>query len=262
MPQDDSSPHSAVPQGGSASLLYLATLAVLAAALVAEFLVSYSVLSDHPDHALILGRQSYAALAVGFVALAGQAVLVFTALVRPYREAAIRVEHLAHALDQHSHRDALTGALNRTAFDQLIVRELEALRRYGVNLCGILLDADGFHQVNDAKGYETGDHVLHELAQLIRQHVRRADFVFRWRSGRFLILASGIGEEQGARFAEKLGKLVAGHTFRQEVRLTASLGVAKAQMEDSPELFVGRLKSALALAKEQGPGGVGRAAAS
>lgn len=259
MPQDDSSLAPAVPQGRGASLVYLATVAVLAAALAAEFLAAYSLLRDHPDHGPALASEMYGALAVGLAALGIQAAVVFTAFVRPYREAAIRVEHLAHALDQHSHRDALTGALNRTAFDQLIVRELEALRRYGLNVCGIMLDADGFRQVNETKGYETGDLVLHELAQLLRQHVRRADFLFRWRSGRFLILASGIGEQQAARFAEKLAALVAAHAFRQEVRLTASVGVAQAHPDDSPELFVGRLKSALALAQEKGPGAVGSA---
>lgn len=257
---DDSLTLSAVPQARSASLMYSASLAVLAAALVAEFLVAYSLLMDHPSHAPAVAREIYAALAVGLLALAAQAVLVFATLVRPYREAAIRVEHLAHALDQHSHRDVLTGSLNRTAFDQLIVRELEALRRYGVGFCGIFLDVDGFRQVNEAKGYEMGDQVLFDLAQLLKQHVRRADFVFRWRSGRFLILASGIGVEQARRFAEKLVGLVAEHPFRQGVKLTACLGVAQAQAEDSPELFVGRLKSSLSLAKEQGPGCVGSVA--
>lgn len=249
-------PPSPVPQGRSASLLYLALAIAAGAALLAEFLVGYSLLREHPEHWSLLGRELKAALAVGLLALGAQGALVHLALVRPYREASIRVEHLAHALDQHSHRDALTGSLNRTAFDQLIVRELEALRRYGVAMSGIMLDADNFRQVNEAKGYDAGDQVLFELAQLIRLHVRRADFVFRWRSGRFLILASGIGEEQARKLAGKLRDLVAGHAFRQDVRLTASFGVAQARAEDSPELFVGRLKSVLAQAKEQGPGGV------
>jgi GGDEF domain-containing protein len=54
---------------------------------------------------------------------------------------------------------------------------------------------------------------------------------------------------------------MAGHPFRQGVRLTACLGVSQAQAQDSPELFVGRLKSALVLAKERGPGSVASAEA-
>lgn len=256
MPQDDSLTLASVPPTRGASLLYLTSLAVLAAALVAGFLVSYSLLKEAPTPDPLLVRIAYALLAFGLAVLAAQGCLVFLAFVRPYAEAAVRVEHLAHALEQHSHRDLLTGALNRTAFDHIIVRELEALRRYSVGFCGLLLDVDGFRQVNAAKGYELGDQALFDLAQLLKQHVRKADLLFRWRSGRFLILASSIDEEHALQFAKKLVQLMAGHPFRQDVRLTACLGVSQAQAQDSPELFVGRLKSALALAKEQGPGSV------
>ena len=259
MPQDDSLTLASVPPARWASLVYLASLAVLAAAFVAEFLVAYSLLKDSPMQHPDLVRISCWLLGLGLALLAGQGVFVLAALVRPYRETAIRVEHLAQALEQHSHRDLLTGTLNRTAFDQHVVRELEALRRYGAGFCGIMLDVDGFRQVNETKGYELGDQTLYDLAQLIKLHVRKADLLFRWRSGRFLVLASGIDAEQARHFAAKLAELVAGHPFRQEVRLTACVGVAPAQEQDTPEQFVGRVKSALALAKDQGPGSVASA---
>lgn len=256
MPQDDSLTLASVPPARGASLLYMASLAALAAVLVAAFLVSYSLLKESPAQDPVLVRIAYALLVFGLVMLAAQGVLVFMAFVRPYGEAAIRVEHLAHALEQHSHRDVLTGTLNRTAFDHFIVRELESLRRYGTGFCGLLLDVDGFRQVNASKGYEMGDQTLCDLAQLLKLHVRKADLLFRWRSGRFLVLAAGIDEEHARRFAHKLAELVAEHPFRLDVRLTACFGVGQAQAQDSPELFVGRLKSALSLAKEQGPGSV------
>ncbi|GAB6126769.1 GGDEF domain-containing protein [Humidesulfovibrio idahonensis] len=262
MPQDESHALNAAPPASRALLVFLALSLALAAALLVEFSIAYGLLRDHPTHAPAALHETYAALAAGLIFLVAQAALVYAALVRPYREAAIRVESLAQALDQHSHRDVLTGALNRTAFDQLIVRELEALRRYGVGFCAVLLDVDGFRKVNDLHGYETGDQVLFELAQLLKTHMRKADFLFRWRSGRFMILASGIDAAQALRFARKLGELVAGNGFRQGLRLTACIGVAQAEAEDSPELLVARAKAALAQAKEQGPGSVAEAGAS
>ncbi|MHC1752816.1 GGDEF domain-containing protein [Humidesulfovibrio sp.] len=256
MPQDDSLTLTAVPPTRGVSLLYLASLAALAVVLVAGFLVAYSLFGALPSPDRLLVNVSYGVLAFGLLLLAAQAALVFGSLVRPYGEAALRVEHLAHALEQNSHRDMLTGALSRTAFDRLIVRELELLRRYGVGFCGIMLDVDGFRRVNEANGYEAGDQTLHELAQLLKLHMRRADFLFRWRSGRFLVLASGIDAEQGRRLAGKLAELVAGHPFRHGVRLSVCMGVAQALPQDAPELFAGRVKSALALAKDQGPGSV------
>jgi len=256
MPQDESQGLNAPPPARRAVLLYLVLSAALAAVLLVEFSVGYGLLRDHPSHAPGLLPEVYAALAAGLILLVAQWALVFGALVRPYREAAIRVDNLVQVLDQHSHRDALTGALNRTAFDHLIVRELEALRRYGAGFCAILLDVDGFRKVNELHGYEAGDQALQELAQLLKTHMRKADFLFRWRSGRFLVLSSGIDAPQALRFARKLSTLVAGHGFRQGLRLTACIGVAQAQEEDSPELLVARVKTALAQAKEQGPGSV------
>jgi diguanylate cyclase (GGDEF)-like protein len=195
-------------------------------------------------------------LAIGGVLLAGQIALVYGALVRPLRAAAARVDSLTQALDQQSHRDALTGTLNRTAFDHLIVRELEALRRYGAGFCAAMIDVDGFRLLNERHGYETGDRVLCELAQLLKAHIRKADFLFRWRSGRFLVLASGIDGAQALRFAGKLSALVSGHDFHQGLRLTVCLGMTQAQVEDSPEVLIARVKTVLGQAKEQGPGGV------
>lgn len=260
MPPDEMIEPMAVQPARGASHLYLATVLALGGTLLAEFLTGYALLRDHPGHAAGLLPEFYGALVIGLLVLALQAVLVFNGLIKPLRQAIIRVEHLAHALDQHSHRDSLTGALNRTAFDQMIVRELEALRRYGVGFCGIMLDVDGFRQLNERLGYETGDQLLFALVQLLRRHVRKADFVFRWRSGRFLILASGITAVQGQRFAEKLRDLVADHRFHPDASLTACLGVAQAQPEDSPEIFIAHVKDALAKAKAQGPGKVSHGA--
>lgn len=257
MPQDFGlEPRNPLP-GRGASLLYLASVLALAGLLAASFCTSYGLLQDHPGHAREVLPQLSLSLALGLLVLAGQGALVFLALVRPYRAAALRVENLAHALDKNSHRDALTGVLNRTAFDQLIVRELDALRRYGVSVCGLMLDVDGFRMLNERLGYEAGDQVLRELAQLLQSHMRKADFLFRWRSGRFLILALGADEEQAVRLGGRLADMVAGHPFRQEARVTVCVGVAQATSEDTPETFAARVKTALTQAKEKGPGGVG-----
>ncbi|MDR3641719.1 MAG: GGDEF domain-containing protein [Humidesulfovibrio sp.] len=261
MLQDEDRASGPALSAKGAGLLYAALAAALAGALLVAFGLVYGLLREHPNLAPGFIQEAYAALAIGLLLLAAQAALVFAGLVRPLREAAMRVDNLAQALDQHSHRDALTGVLNRTAFDHLIVRELEALRRYDVGFCAVMVDVDGFRQVNEIHGYETGDRVLCELAQLLKAHIRKADFLFRWRSGRFLILTSGINGTQALRFAGKLNVLVSGHAFQQGLRLTASLGVVRAQAEDSPEVLVARVKTALAQAKEQGPGNVGGDAA-
>lgn len=261
MPQDERRPPEPAPPARVAFSLYLTLAAALAVCLVLEFSVAYGLLRDHPSHAPGLAQEVYAALVVSFLLLAAQAALVYFALVIPLRDAHQHAAQLAQTLDQHSHRDILTGALNRTAFDNLVVRELESLKRYGVGFCTIMLDVDGFRRVNDVHGYETGDAVLGELAKLLTANMRKADLLFRWRSGRFMVLATGLDEEHGRSFAAKLCAVVAGHGFRQGLRLTVCVGVAQAQPEDTPEHLVARVKAALGQAKEQGEGCVSCAGA-
>jgi diguanylate cyclase (GGDEF)-like protein len=244
-------PQQSTPQRTHGAL-YAASVLAIAAALASEFFIAYQLLLDHPGHARQLAGQTYAALAFGLLVLAAQAVLVYGALIRRVADNSAEIAQLKTALEQHCHHDELTKALNRMAFDHMIVREMEHLKRYGVALCGIMADVDGFRAVNEKIGYEAGDLVLAELAQLLKKNIRKADCLFRWRSGRFLVLAIGLDAEQCRHFAEKLRQVVAATTFRQGVRLSVTLGVAQATAEDSPETFIARVKTALSLAKDQG----------
>lgn len=261
MSEDDNLEERPQTPARGVALLYLASALALAGALFAAFLTVFNSFEVGFQPTRLILDEVYGALALGLLVLLAQGLLVWTGLVRPLREALLNLAQMTRDLDAHTHRDALTGALNRAAFERLIVRELDALKRHKLCFCGIMLDVDGFRSVNESNGYEAGDHLLTELAGLLKGHMRAADFLFRWRSGRFLVLASGLDESQGLRLAEKLRALVAGHAFRGGATLTICAGVAQAQPEDSQEKFVSRVKGALFRAKEAGAGSVAGAQA-
>ena len=238
--------------GRTVALLYSASLAAIFGVLLSEFFVSYQLLTDHPTHAPGLIKETYGAMLLGVVLLAGQAVLVFAGLLKPVRDNSLEIAQLRESLDQHCHLDELTKVLNRMAFDHMILRDLEGLKRYGGGFSGIMVDVEGFRAVNETLGYDLGDQVLYELAQLLKQHIRKADCIFRWRSGRFLILAEGIGADKAGIFADKLRELVSRHAFRHGARISVTVGAAQAEALDTPESFVARVKTSLALAKEAG----------
>ncbi len=248
------SERSAASEGRRAFVLCLSASVVVVVALLGEFVLAAEMFRAIGE----VGRAQtlYGVFVVGLLALVAQAALLHTLLLRPLRAALARERELVRALDERGHRDGLTGALNRIAFEHLIVRELETLKRYGAVFCAVMLDVDGFRRVNEQLGYETGDRVLVELARLLAVNMRRADLLFRWRSGRFLVLAAGIDERQALLLAEKLARLVADHAFRDGVRLTLCAGVAQALPADGSEQLMARVKSALGLAKERGPGHV------
>jgi diguanylate cyclase (GGDEF)-like protein len=250
MAEEPAAPPAHTPPGRATALLYAASLAGIFGVLLVEFFVAYQVLADHPSHAPGLIKEAYAAMLLGVALLAAQAVLVYAGLLRPVRENSLEIARLKDSLDQHCHHDELTKVLNRMAFDHMIVRDLESLKRYGAGFSGILVDVDGFRAVNESLGYDAGDQVLYELAQLLKQHIRKADCLFRWRSGRFLILAAGIETDRAQLFADKLRELVARHQFLNGTRISVTLGAAQAEAQDTPETFVARVKTALSLAKD------------
>jgi diguanylate cyclase (GGDEF)-like protein len=55
--------------------------------------------------------------------------------------------------------------------------------RYDEPLSLILIDLDGFKLVNDTLGYEAGDAVLQEFAEILRQEIRETDAAFRYKVG-------------------------------------------------------------------------------
>ena len=60
--------------------------------------------------------------------------------------------------------DPLTGCRNRRFFDEIIGRELQRHRRYGIPLSLLFVDIDRFKAINDTLGHEVGDDVLRQVA--------------------------------------------------------------------------------------------------
>lgn len=235
--------------GSAPALIHTLCMALATGALLTLFFAVRSLVTAHPEHATGpdagLAGSAYAALALGLAALILAGASVFAGLVRPLRRADWIVGELAQALDRHRHRDELTGALNRTAYEQMVVTALEGLKRYGNGFCGIMAEARGFQQLCDEVGFEAGDKALAELARLLRANLRKSDSLFRWRSGSFLILAPGIAEPQARQLAEKLRDLAAERDLAGGARLPLSLGVVAAATADTPESFSSRALAAL-----------------
>lgn len=236
----------AARQPGSAPILiHTLCMALATGALLTLFLAVRSLTGAHPEHADGLAGSADAALALGLTALVLAGASVFAGLVRPLRRADWIVGELAQALDRHRHRDELTGALNRTAYDQMIVGALEGLKRYGTGFCAIMAEARGFQRLCEEAGFEAGDRALAELARLLRANLRKADSLFRWRSGSFLILAPGIGVDQARLLAAKLERLASERELAGGARLPLALGVVQAEVADTPESFATRALAAL-----------------
>jgi diguanylate cyclase (GGDEF)-like protein len=125
--------------------------------------------------------------------------------------------------------DGLTGANNRRFFIEFLEREMARCQRHGRPLALLFFDIDHFKLVNDNFGHLSGDHVLREVADLVREQVRREDCFARCGGEEFAVVLTETGLEAAREFAERLRERVEAHEFKfgsELVPVTVSVGVA------------------------------------
>jgi diguanylate cyclase (GGDEF)-like protein/PAS domain S-box-containing protein len=143
--------------------------------------------------------------------------------------------------------DELTGIYNRRRFQEEVEKHLTASRRFGDPLTLMLLDVDGFKQVNDTYGHHTGDKALQVLAGALRGAVRETDLVGRLGGDEFVALLaraddSGVDRVISAfRRALQVEDEASGASFRIEV----TIGTARSQAGDTCDTLMRRADRAM-----------------
>lgn len=125
--------------------------------------------------------------------------------------------------------DHLTGLPNRRLYQDRLASALERARRFQANAALLMIDLDGFKQVNDTLGHHVGDLVLHRVASLFASRVRRSDTVARTGGDEFsVILEEPISREDALRVGRTLMQLLSEplEVGDHAVRIGASFGVA------------------------------------
>jgi diguanylate cyclase (GGDEF)-like protein len=155
--------------------------------------------------------------------LASGPILILTgALVTYFRE---RLEAGKAAYQKLSERDPLTGLGNyRTFYERLeyeIVRHQRHQRRFAV----MLLDLNGFKQVNDTFGHLEGDRVLREVGKALAATVRDEDSVARQGGDEFSVLAPETTWGEVVALAARIRDALAGVVANDRV-ISTSIGWA------------------------------------
>jgi len=143
-----------------------------------------------------------------------------------------RTKELAAAnqqLEEIALTDVLTGLPNRRhAMRQLELAWKESIKEDSPLAC-MMIDADGFKQVNDNHGHDAGDEVLRQLARNLRYAVRTDDIVCRLGGDEFFVICPRTQLEGAARLAEKIRLAIAAlhvPTGSGEWHGSISIGVA------------------------------------
>lgn len=151
--------------------------------------------------------------------------------------------------------DYLTGIYNIRQFYDLFQRSFATAKRYSQALGLIILDIDYFKSVNDTYGHLTGDHVLHEFAQLLNKMVRSTDILARYGGEEFIIALPNTSLKACTDTAERLRGNIESAQLASfpELKITASFGVTGLRQNDARiDDIISRADLALYEAKESG----------
>ncbi|NUT56142.1 MAG: diguanylate cyclase [Thermoleophilia bacterium] len=177
-------------------------------------------------------------------ALAGQAVV------------ALENARLHRMVERQALVDGLTGLANRRQADEALASEIARTERLGGPVGLILADVDDFKAVNDRYGHPTGDIVLRDLAETLRENVREIDTAARWGGEEFAVILPGTDLEGAAQVAERIRAALAERMILSvdaaPLHVTASFGVAVSNPTTTVQQLVEAADEALYRAKRAG----------
>ena len=159
------------------------------------------------------------------------------ARIRTYRA----LVEAIHRLEHDSLTDSLTGLGNRRDFYNSLARIKANALRSGRPFAIAFIDADHFKTVNDRHGHHVGDEVLRHVADLVTEHLRPMDRIFRWGGEEFVILMPGTSLDEARLVGERLRRLVETNPYFHEgsrIPLTISLGVSSGPPESDVQEHV------------------------
>ena len=163
-------------------------------------------------------------------------------------------KRLEEQLSYQAHHDSLTGLPNRSSLQE----RFERVAKYppgrphrqpddppgGTRYVGVLfMDLDGFKEINDSMGHETGDRLLQAVAERLEGGLRTGDSAARLGGDEFCVLLAGISDtDEAIRTTERLKNSigmpfsVTADTGSSLISLGASIGIAVGKIGDNRSL--------------------------
>jgi diguanylate cyclase (GGDEF)-like protein len=200
---------------------------------------------NRPDASLPL---LLAVVGIALAALLGALILVWS-----------RNERMQQ-LQREASQDSLTGLKNRRRFGEELRAAMARGRREGTTGALLMLDLDYFKRVNDSHGHPAGDHLIEEIAEVLRRRTRESDILARLGGDEFAVVLPRCDIAQARIAADSIAEAIRGHrSSRGDFgAVTASIGVA--MFGDDPrtsfESIVSEADTAMYAAKDGGRDGV------
>lgn len=132
--------------------------------------------------------------------------------------------------EEKAYTDSLTGLNNVRRFDTAMNNAIERISAEHGTLALAMIDIDFFKKINDTYGHPTGDEMLSQLGQLLRDQLPEKMIVSRNGGEEFSVIMEGVHPKEAMDRAEQVRLAVERATFQTEdgraIQMTISIGVA------------------------------------
>ncbi|MBI3974832.1 MAG: sensor domain-containing diguanylate cyclase [Armatimonadetes bacterium] len=155
--------------------------------------------------------------------------------------------------------DELTGLYNRRYFTLRLREELQRSERYDTPLCLVMMDLDGFKELNRGHGHLIGDEILTQVCAVIRRNLRAVDVPARFGGDEVVVLLPETPVAAGFNIITRLQQAVASEVYVGHdgvpVKLTICAGIAQFPGDaTNPDDLIRKADVALLDAKAVGSG--------
>lgn len=142
-------------------------------------------------------------------------------------------------LHEKTIRDGLTKLYNHKYSMDVIEKEINNLSLEGNKkaLSLMMIDIDFFKKVNDTHGHLFGDYVLETVANILVDNVNENGYVGRFGGEEFIIILPKTGISQAYDIGEKIRKSIEKYKFKNDLKLTVSIGIKECENESSTKLL-------------------------
>lgn len=170
-------------------------------------------------------------------------------------EQLVRVNSL---LDMQARTDALTGLSNRRHFNEHLMATLETAVKHNSDTGLIIMDVDGFKQINDLYGHLVGDELLEVLGAVLHRNLREKDTAARYGGDELAVILPKTDLHGTIAVANRLQRAITEAEtvqpyLKPEMGVGVSFGVAVAPLHgDTPAALVHAADMALYVAKRHG----------